>query len=319
VTVELHEVTKSYPGTPPVCSLCEVSLVIGQGERVAVVGASGSGKSTMLNLMAGLDRPTGGTVRVVGVDLGRLRRLAETTRALADGELDRRIPVRGRDELARLEDSVNRMAEQLSRALIAERELAGAHARTVERARIARDLHDSVSQELFSLRLLATGVHRALPDGSPLRIQVESMARSAGTASREMRALLLELRPVALAEAGLPVALDQLAQAYRTRLGIPVTADVEDVAWTAEQEHALLRIAQEAVGNAVRHGQPETLSIELRSGVLTVHDDGAGFDPAAATAGLGLALMRERATEIGAQLTITSAPGAGTTVEVRLA
>ncbi len=72
MTVELHEVTKVYPGTPPVRSLSAVDLVIGPGERVAVVGASGSGKSTMLSLMAGLDRPTGGRVRVAGVDLGRL-------------------------------------------------------------------------------------------------------------------------------------------------------------------------------------------------------------------------------------------------------
>jgi signal transduction histidine kinase len=248
----------------------------------------------------------------------RLRRLAETTRALADGELSRRIPVRGRDELAQLEDSVNRMAEQLSRALAAERELAGAHARTVERARIARELHDSVSQELFSLRVLASGLHRALPADSPLRPRLESMARSAGTATREMRALLLELRPVALAEAGLAVALDQLAEAYRTRLDSTVTTRIEDVSLTTGQEHALLRIAQEAVANAVRHGGPETLTIELAPNGLTIRDDGAGFDLSTTTNGMGLALMRERATEIGARLTVTSAPGAGTVVTVEL-
>ena len=249
----------------------------------------------------------------------RLRRLVETTQLLADGDLSRRVPVRGRDELARLEDSVNRMAEQLSRALAAERELAGAHARAVERARIARELHDSVSQELFSLRVLASGLHRALPGDSPLRPQVESMTRSAGTATREMRALLLELRPVALAEAGLPAALDQLAEAYRTRLGSTVTTRIDEVALTAGQEHALLRIAQEAVANAVRHGNPENLTIELGPRGLTVADDGAGFDISAIKNGMGLALMRERAAEIGARLTVTSAPGAGTVVTVELA
>jgi putative ABC transport system ATP-binding protein len=73
VIVELREVRKTYPGSPPVHSLRGVSLNVAAGERVAVVGASGSGKSTLLHLVAGLDRPTGGTVRVTGVDLGRMR------------------------------------------------------------------------------------------------------------------------------------------------------------------------------------------------------------------------------------------------------
>lgn len=248
----------------------------------------------------------------------RLRRLAATTQALADGDLDQRIPVRGRDELSRLEHGVNRMAEQLSLALSAERELAGAHAKTAERSRIARELHDSVSQELFSLRLLAGGIHKALPADSPLRPQVESLARSAGTATREMRALLLELRPVALADAGLAGALEQLASAYRTRLGIAVTTHLDGVPLTGEQEHALLRIAQEALANAVRHGSPGQVTVELTAAGLTVHDDGTGFDLGHTTAGMGLTLMRERAAEIGAALIVTSAPGAGTTVHVGL-
>jgi signal transduction histidine kinase len=248
----------------------------------------------------------------------RLRRLAATTEALADGDLDRRVPARGRDELSRLEGSVNRMAEQLSLALAAERELAGAHARATERARIARELHDSVSQELFSLRLLAGGIHRALPADSPLRPQVESMARSAGTASREMRALLLELRPVALTGTGLAGALDRLAAAYRSRLGVDVRTELAEVSLPAEHEHALLRIAQEALANALRHGDPTEVAVTLRPGLLRIEDNGSGFDLAAPAPGMGLGLMRERATEISVSLTITSAPGQGTTVEAAL-
>ena len=95
--------------------------------------------------------------------------------------------------------------------------------------------------------MLAGGIHKALPADSPVRPQVESLAQSAATATLQMRSLLLQLRPVALDDAGLAGALDQLARAYRSRLGIAVSTNLDDVALTAEQEHALLRIAQEAL------------------------------------------------------------------------
>jgi signal transduction histidine kinase len=248
----------------------------------------------------------------------QLRRLATTTQALANGELGRRIPVRGKDELAQLEDSVNRMAEQLFLAINAERELAAAHARTLERARLARDLHDSISQELFSLRLLASGIHRALPGDSPLREQVESMSGLADSASRQMRAMLLQLRPPELAETGLCAALRRLAQNYHDRLGVSISTEIEEVTFTEEEEQALMRIAQEAVANAVRHGNAPAISVALRQRTLTIRDDGTGFDPGAATAGLGLTLIRERAGDIGATLEISSSPGAGATITAHL-
>jgi signal transduction histidine kinase len=248
----------------------------------------------------------------------RLRRLAATAQALADGDLARRIPVSGRDELSQLEADINRMAQRLAAALAGERELAAARARTAERARIARELHDAVSQDLFSLRLLSGGVARALPAGSPLREQVEQLARTATTATREMQAMLLELRPAALAEGGLAGALSRLAEAYRQRVGIRVHTDLADAEVTAEREHALLRIAQEALANAVRHGEPTEVTLTLSPQVLRVHDDGHGFDPAMPATGMGLSLMAERAAEVGAVLVVESSPGGGTTVEVRL-
>jgi signal transduction histidine kinase len=248
----------------------------------------------------------------------RLGRLAEATRALADGDLDRRVTVTGRDEVSTVEESVNRMAEQLSQALAAERALAGAHARIAERARIARELHDSVAQQLFSLRLMAGGIDRALPRDSPLRPQIASVQRSADAAGRDMRALLLALRPVELADTGLTGALSQLCDSYRHRLGVTVTAELDEVALPADREHALLRIAQESFANAVRHGRAAEISVALVPGRMTIQDDGGGFDPRAPATGMGLALMRERAAEVGGELAVTSSPGAGTTVEVRL-
>lgn len=246
----------------------------------------------------------------------RLHRLATTAQALADGDLDRRVRVIGRDELSRLEADVNRMAERLSASIDRERALADSRARTAERARIARDLHDSVSQDLFSLRLLASGIARALPDDSPLRTQLRQLETTAGTATHQMQAMLLQLRPAAASEHGLPTALRQLAEVYRQRVGITVHTHLDDVELDPVHEHALLRIAQEAFANAVRHGDPTDLTLTLTDDVLRVHDNGRGFDPGAPSFGMGLALMRERAAEIGARLNVVSSPGAGTTIEV---
>jgi signal transduction histidine kinase len=248
----------------------------------------------------------------------QLRRLSATTEALANGDLSQRIPVQGRDELSILERSVNRMAEQLTLAIDAERDLAAAHARTLERAQIARELHDSVSQELFSVRLLASGLQRALPAESILHPQLESMAASAEQASRHMRALLLHLRPPDQPETSLPAALRQLAEAYSSRLGIAVEANVEEETLTPPQEEALVRIVQEAVANAARHARAQNIAIGFRGGTLTVTDDGTGFDAGAPTAGLGLVLMRERAAEVGATFDIAAEPAGGTTIMVVL-
>jgi signal transduction histidine kinase len=251
--------------------------------------------------------------------LGRLRRLAASTAAVAGGDYQRRVAVSGRDEVAELEAGFNQMAERLAEAMATERALAGAG----ERARIARELHDSISQDLFSLRLLAGGVRRALPDDSPLYPRVEAMERTVSGAMHEMQALLLELRPVALRDAGLLPALDELCRVYRDRLGIAVEADLEPVELDPAMEPAVLRVVQEALANAVKHARPSRVVLRVRDAgggraVLSVRDDGTGFDPARAAQrhGMGLDLMRERVAELGGELQLQSAPGEGTTVRI---
>jgi len=252
--------------------------------------------------------------------IGRLRRLAASTAAVADGDYQRRVPVSGRDEVAVLEDGFNRMARRLTATVSAERHLAGAE----ERARIARELHDAISQDLFSLRMLAGGMRKALPAGSPLLAQVETMEQTATGTMEEMQALLLHLRPVALGEGGLVPALEELSGAYRERLGVRVDTSLEPVRLRPEAEHAVLRIVQEALANAVKHAQPDQIGLTLvaRQGRVTVsvRDDGAGFDPADSRSrhGLGLRLMAERAAEVGGELRVESDPGQGTTVVVTL-
>jgi signal transduction histidine kinase len=181
----------------------------------------------------------------------------------------------------------------------------------------------AVSQDLFSLRLLADGVRKALPAGSPLRPEVEAMEQTATGTMHEMQALLLELRPVALADAGLVPALEELCRAYRERLGVTVDADLDPVQLAAPAEHAVLRIVQEALANAVKHAQPTRVRLRLQRQdgqvAVTVADDGAGFDPDQAERhGMGLGLIRERVAELGGSFRLDSTPGQGTTVRILL-
>jgi signal transduction histidine kinase len=201
-----------------------------------------------------------------------------------------------------------------------ERQLAGA----TERARIARELHDAVSQDLFSLRLLAGGLRKALPAGSPLHGQVETMERTANGTMHEMQALLLELHPVALDGGGLVPALEELCDAYRERLGVTVDAQLQQVSLAPAAEHAVLRVVQEALANAVKHARPTRIRLRLhRQGgqvVVAVDDDGGGFDPARAGErhGLGLGLMRGRVEELGGTFQLASSPGHGTSLRILL-
>jgi signal transduction histidine kinase len=242
----------------------------------------------------------------------RLRALTSTTLAVASGEFGSRIRVSGSDEVAQLEENFNAMASRLSDAVAAERRLAAANARHHERSRIARELHDSISQELFSLSVLSGGLRRSLPAGSPVLPAVETMERTAGDTMREMQALLLELQPVALGEAGLSAALDGICRAHRERLGLDVRAAVSSVVLPAQVEHAILRIAQEAMANSVRHSGASVIRLRLSDSgpdgvTLEVSDDGSGFDVrAGGSGGLGLRAMRERVDELGGSLSISS-------------
>lgn len=254
----------------------------------------------------------------------RVHRLAGGATAMAGGDLKARIPVSAGDELGRLEEAFNSMAQRLDAAVEVDRKTAGAEARRAERTRITRELHDSISQDLFSANLVAGGLRRALPVHSELRQQAEAMEQSLGRMMREMRAMLLELRPVALEDAGLAEALTELCRAYETRLGISITVQVDPMRLEPAVEHAVLRMVQEALGNAARHGEPGAIDLRVMAVdglvMVTVHDDGRGFDPANSGRrhGMGLGLMRERVSELGGTFEVVSAPQRGTTVKVLL-
>jgi signal transduction histidine kinase len=256
--------------------------------------------------------------------VSRIRRLVTSTGSMAGGDLATRIPVSGTDEIGRLEDGFNQMAERLEEASRAEREGAALSARQAERSRIAHELHDSVSQDMFSLSMLAGGVRRALPEGS-LREQVQVMEEVVDHTMREMRALLLELRPVDLCDDGLGSTLTELFESYEERLGIRVLSDLGElgeVALDPAVEHGMLRIVQEAVGNAARHGGATAIGVTAAEteGCITMEiiDNGRGFDTTRSGRGMGLTSMRERVSGLGGSMEISSAAGSGTSVRVTI-
>ncbi|MGW8505763.1 GAF domain-containing sensor histidine kinase [Streptomyces sp. CLCI03] len=197
-----------------------------------------------------------------------------------------------------------------------------------ERSRLAHELHDAVSQKLFSLRLTAQAA-AALVDRDPARAkdELQQVAALAAEAADELRAAVTELRPAALDEDGLVATL-------RTHVHVLDRAHTAHVTFTcagvralpATQEEALLRVAQEALHNALRHSAGDRVEVTLArtpagGAVLTVLDTGKGFDPQAvrrAGRHLGLVSMRDRASGVGGRLTVHSEPGRGTTIEMEV-
>jgi signal transduction histidine kinase len=195
-----------------------------------------------------------------------------------------------------------------------------------ERHRIARELHDAVTQKLFSLRLTVDAAATLLErDPARAATELDTVRQLAAEATGELRAIVVGLRPVDLAGDGLDVALrkqadllDRVHEASVRLLGEPVPR------LSAARQEAAYRIAQEALHNALRHGNPKsvlvTLSNEDGDAILEITDDGSGFDtdasPENAARRLGLASMRERAKAAGGRLTVTSTPGGGATVRL---
>ncbi|NLU71085.1 GAF domain-containing sensor histidine kinase [Streptomyces sp. HNM0574] len=196
-----------------------------------------------------------------------------------------------------------------------------------ERARIGHELHDAVAQKLFSLRLTAQAT-ATLVDRDPERAKGElhEIAGLAAEAVDELRAAVVELRPAALDEDGLVATLRTQAQVLDRAHSAEVSFASEGVrALPAAQEEALLRVAQEALHNALRHSGAARVTVTLtRSGagaVLRVTDDGCGFDPRTvrrAGRHLGLVSMRDRAGAVGGRLNVESEPGKGTVMEMEV-
>lgn len=200
------------------------------------------------------------------------------------------------------------------------RELAVLH----ERQRLARELHDSVTQQLFSASLIAEVLPQLYQqDPAEGHEYLDDVRRLTRGALAEMRALLMELRPAAIDEAPLSDLVRQLAAAFTGRTRVEVQFDLTgEPAPPPEVKVALYRIVQEALNNIAKHAKAQHVRVQLqgdqRSIELQIADDGRGFDRTQPQADrFGLAIMRERAQAIGAAITIESAPERGTRIQLR--
>jgi two-component system sensor histidine kinase UhpB len=260
-----------------------------------------------------------------------LRRLAPLERLIEDMEkvdLNRPGPVLPAsidgvgetEEVARIELAFLRMLRRLE----AERRRAGSaalRAQEEERARVARDLHDEVNQSLTGLLLRLEAVREEAPP--QLEPQLTETRALANQAMQELLALAGQLRPTALDDLGLAAAIaGQVEQLQRSGLSAELRSEGDFSDLDDDVQLVVYRVAQEALTNAARHSGAARIEVELRRAgdevELTVADDGRGFAFEQSERGLGIGGMRERALLIGAELTIESRPGAGTTVRLSI-
>jgi signal transduction histidine kinase len=228
----------------------------------------------------------------------------------------------------RANQAIEQRVEEQARA-IEEQLLAAAQATAIleERQRLARDLHDSVTQALYGITLHAEVARRLLVSGDMATAAgyLGALQETAQEALAEMRLLIFDLRPPILGQVGLAAALQVRLDAVEGRANLQTQLIVDAVGdLPAPVEQALYGIAREALNNALKHAHAQHITVHLRQTqaavILEVADDGSGFDPAMARAngGQGLRGIDERVAQVKGQLTLRSALGAGTQLRVEV-
>lgn len=193
-----------------------------------------------------------------------------------------------------------------------------------ERHRIARELHDSVSQQLFAAAMLLSTVETEMDElPESVQKQVNLIGKIIGDAQSEMRALLLHLRPTKLDGKTLKLGIEQLLDELKSKVPVTITHDIEDIKLTEVIEDHLFRIIQELLSNVLRHSNAKELEVYLTKTEnfyqLRFIDDGKGFDmEEKKNSGFGLRNIRERISGLGGNVRIISFPNQGTSVEIRI-
>lgn len=266
----------------------------------------------------------------------RLEVLVQSTLALERGNFAHRTPDLGEDEIGLMGRHLNVMTERIEEQVASLQRLSSERAAwneklkqatiTEERQRLARELHDAVSQQLFAISMLTSAVMETIAK-NPVQAckQIEMVEKMAGDAQSEMRALLLHLRPAHLEGKRLKQGIEDLLTELHTKHELTLNWKIEEVDGLSKGiEDHLFRIIQEALSNVLRHAKAD--SIELRLSViggqvrLKIIDDGVGFDTndSQKSSSYGLRSMHERVNEIGGVLEVVSRPGKGTEIDVKV-
>lgn len=254
---------------------------------------------------------------------------------VAKGNLSVRMPETVDQSFAGLYQEFNTMIEAVENKMkllqllgendVLEKEQAAEKAVLEERRRMARDLHDTVSQQLFAIHMAASSLPKVLErNEDSARNVMNQLIQMSNLAQKQMRALIAQLRPMELVDKTLEEALDEWFPDYCRQNGLKGIKDVDIQGELSEaKEHQLFLIIQEAIANIVKHAQAQLVSLSLhqdkRQVVLSISDDGQGFSSSYHKQGsYGLSTMKERAEKLGGHVEIISKPGAGTTIRVHI-
>ncbi|NMH69552.1 sensor histidine kinase [Bacillus sp. RO3] len=266
---------------------------------------------------------------------GRIDDISTFVTLLRSGKFSARVDRYEHDELGLLSDELNQLAvfiqeqvKSLQRLADEKSELADRvhHAAVMEeRQRLARDLHDSVSQQLFALNMLSSAAQRSMgKDSQKVETIVRQVAEIAGKAQGEMRALLLHLRPIDLKGEGLCDALTILIRELKEKTQIEIEASLDGIEDLSKgTETHMFRIIQESLSNILRHSEATKVKIvtEKKGGYVSLYisDNGKGFNlKQNKMTSYGLQTMRERAEEIGGLFHIRSKEKEGTYIDLRI-
>lgn len=265
---------------------------------------------------------------------GRLGDILVAVSNLRSGKLAGRISSYENDEIGLIAEELDGLADYIQEQVHSVQRLAeersslaqSAHAAAVmeERQRLARDLHDVVSQQLFALSMMSSAALKVFDrDSEKAKKQLKEISGIAAKAQGEMRALLLHLRPIQLSDDTLCDGIIKLIHELRGKTTIDFQASIDEIELSKAAEEHLFRVVQEALSNILRHADASKIKLTLTEKedytYLFIGDDGKGFDPhIERVASYGLKTMRERCEEIGGIFNIRSKQGEGTYIEIRI-
>jgi len=267
---------------------------------------------------------------------GELEEITLGARNIAYGNLDYRLGFKGNAEFDGIIQAFNEMASRLELQVGALQKLAQENEQLLqetkitavseERQRLARDLHDAVSQQLFAISMMsATALKIAEKKPEQAFSLLQEISQSAARAQAEMRALLLQLRPLTLQNESLTEAISSLAVELQSKQPLQFDVDLDQMSLPSNIENQLFRIAQEGLSNVLRHAEASKVRISIKVSeahhrvILMIEDDGKGFAlNEVPQSSIGIRSIKERSTLIGGTAQWLSVPGKGTKLEIRV-